>query len=375
MKLLARSGLILAGIATVAAMAAPAISGLDLNALAVVSDDEIPGVMLPASPISGTLDDTVASLDLDDIYAVKLAANQRLDVEMTGGPDTDFDLQLWKPGSPSIVVANPLSYIVQASSTEGTSTEEFWYPASVPGTYSLDVVGWSGKGPYRLKWDIVDLPTPELTYTVPATVKWGGGASIVGTASLSGAGLDKPRIMIASRPLGTSGWTYLNKDRDPNSRTYGMPLTVGTSKGGFSYTVYPKRVTEYRAIVWPSYGAAKKYGPTVVVSPRATITTPKAPTTIYGKSTFAVSGYLTPKHKTGARDVKIRFYRLNKDGSYTWQKTVRATNYASTKYPTYTRYYRKTYLPSKGTWMIRAYIPGDSTHAERTSRPRYVTVK
>jgi hypothetical protein len=89
---------------------------------------------------------------------------------------------------------------------------------------------------------------------------------------------------------------------------------------------------------------------------------------------LSISGYLQPKHKVGARDVKLRCYSSNNNGSYTWRKTVLATNYASATHPTYTRYLRTTSLPFKGTWKIVAHIPGDSIHTERTSKPEYVKV-
>jgi hypothetical protein len=266
--------------------------------------------------------------------------------------------------------------VVQASSTENTSTEEFWYPASSPGTYSVNVVNWNdAKGTYRLDWDIVQLPTPEVSATMPAYVKWGADATIKGTAAMDGSGLDRPRIMIAARPVGAKTWSHLNKDRDTSSITYGMPLTVGDSQGEFSYTVRPAQPTEYRAIVWATRERGMVYGAPSLISPRALLTTPQAPSVIRGKKAFTVSGYLTPKHKAGARDVRIRFYKRDARGVYVLRKTVLATNSVSKASPTKTRLYRKTSLPSKGKWKIVAYIPGDSKHASGTSAARYVTVK
>ncbi|PKQ15143.1 MAG: hypothetical protein CVT67_10805 [Actinobacteria bacterium HGW-Actinobacteria-7] len=378
MRVKRRTWLIMAVAVVAAAFAVPALAQLGVNAQLSAADDDIPGVVLPASPVTGDLDGTVAGRDYDDVYAVRLNYNERLSVQMSATAGTDFDLQLWRPGSPNLLVSNPLSYIVQASSNEGTSTEEFWYPASTTGTYSLDVLDWAGtaKGTYRLTWDIVKLPEPGIATTMPATVKWGGGAKIEVLATDDHAvPLPQASIMIASRPYGGSAWTYLNMDRDPKSTNYGMPKNKADALGALTYTVYPTRLTEYRAIVWPSHDMGKTYGAPTLVSPRATITTPKAPDVVYGKRSFTVSGYLMPKHKKGATDVKIRFYSKNKDGSWTWRKTVMATNYTSTAHPTYTLYSRKTYLPFKGSWKILAYIPGDTTHTERTSAARYLTVK
>jgi hypothetical protein len=73
--------------------------------------------------------------------------------------------------------------------------------------------------------------------------------------------------------------------------------------------------------------------------------------------------------------VRIRFYKRDSRGVYVLRKTVRATNSVSKAYPTRTRLYCKTSLPSKGKWKIVTYIPGDSLHASGTSAARYVTVK
>ncbi len=376
MKRIFQVGLLVAAAAAAVALAVPALAEIDVNAQLFSADDDVPGVALPASPLVGTLDGSAAVQDYDDVFAVPLLFNQRFDVDMTStGAGTDFDLQLWKPGSPTIYASKPLSYIVQASSTEGTSTETFWYPASVTGTYSLNVVDWNDSaGPYDLTWSVVQLPEPQVTSRIPSTVKWGGGATIAGTATLRGVPLDRPKIMIASRRYGSKTWSYVNKERDTASGNYGMPRTVGSSTGTFSYRVYPTRLTEYRVIVWPTHDVGRTYGTVTLVSPRATITTPKAPNRVRAKRSFSIAGYLKPKHKVGARDVRLRCYSKNKNGSYTWRKTVFATNRATTKHPTYTRYTRTTSLPFKGTWKIVAYIPGDSIHTARTSNPEYVKV-
>lgn len=369
-----KRGLVVASAALAFALAISGVTALNAQ-LAEDSDDSLPGIALPASPVTGTLDDTVASRDYDDVYAIRLAFNERLRVSMTSPDATDFDLQLWKPGSPGLDTAKPLSYVVQASSTEGTSTEQFWYPASTTGTHSIDVVNFSGKGAYRLTWDKVLLPTPDVTWTAPAQVLWGKSATITGRATLNGAPLVEPAVMIAARAKGTSTWSYLNKDRSVESSTYTMPLTRGDADGYFSYEVTPATHMEYRVIVWPTFDVGRVYGETKSVSPRAGLTKPSVPSAVYANRTFTVAGYLSPLHAIGERDVKIRFYSLEKDGSYRWRKTVLATNYQSTKYPQYTRYLRKTTVPFKGSWKIVASIAGDSEHAGRSSSARYLTVR
>jgi hypothetical protein len=154
-----------------------------------------------------------------------------------------------------------------------------------------------------------------------------------------------------------------------------MPLTVAGPTGSFSYSVAPKRFTEYRVVVWPTHDRGRTYSPVMLVKPRPSVSRPSAPSEVRAKRTFTICGYLKPKHKAGTRTVRLRCYSKNKDGSYAWRKTVMATNYLSKKRPDSTRYQRTTSLPSKGTWKIVAYVPGDSTHTEKSSTPLYVKVK
>jgi hypothetical protein len=133
---------------------------------------------------------------------------------------------------------------------------------------------------------------------------------------------------------------------------------------------------EYRAVVWPTEKTGWVEGVEHAVSPRPYLSTPSAPTSVKAKAAFSVSGYLQPKHKVGDKDVKLTFYRWDKsDREWDKVKTVRATNKASTKYPTKTRYDARTSLPSKGGWKVVAHIDGDATHTEKTSGARKITVK
>ena len=131
-----------------------------------VSDDNLPGIALPASPVNGALGQ---SGDLVDIYRVYLNTDEQLSVYMAGPTSADFDLWLFGPGSTSIDVDAP---IVKRESAY--SDELLRYAATAPGTYSLMVYAYKGSGAYSLDWsvdpfspddDIPGVPLPKSTVT------------------------------------------------------------------------------------------------------------------------------------------------------------------------------------------------------------------
>ena len=112
------------------------------------ADDDFPGVPIPASPITGTLDDT---LDYDDVFAVNLQAGQSITVALKGPDDADFDLYLYGPGSvdwetPAILLR----------SWSMSSVELLNWVAPSTGTYYLDIYSSSGHGSYTAAWRIED---------------------------------------------------------------------------------------------------------------------------------------------------------------------------------------------------------------------------
>ena len=110
------------------------------------SDDNLPGITLPASPVNGTLD---RSGDFRDIYKVDLRVGEQLSVYMTGPATADYDLWLFGPGSTSIDLDAPL---VKRESPY--ADELLRYVATVPGTYSVMVYAYQGSGAYGLDWSV-----------------------------------------------------------------------------------------------------------------------------------------------------------------------------------------------------------------------------
>lgn len=333
-------------------------------------DDQIPGVALPSTPVVGTLDDTYPAFDFDDVYAIQLEHNEKLVATMTASARTDFDLWLWKPGSTSVNQTNPGSRIAQSSQTRGTSSESFYFPCSQPGTYYVDVFVAPGttpnKGAYALEWNVETLATPQVSVaTNRSTCGYKGSATLSGVVTVADAALPAARVLVQSRPAGsTGGWTSLNYDTKAKPIA---PRTMTDGNGRFSLTVSSiKRKTDYRAIVWPSESWGWATSKPTRVSPRASLTRPYAPKTVYKNRSFKVHGYLKPKHRSGSKHVRISAYRRTK-GVWRYAKSY---NYRS-----YTKYAATMALPSKGKWKLVATTPEDSGHLSTTSSPTYVTVK
>lgn len=124
------------------ALAVPAFSpGVAFAA----TDDDIPGVAIPASPIVDTLDQTT---DPDDVYAVDLVAGESFTATLTGDPGTDFDALLFGPGATSVL--GPDAPVAEAPVP--TYPEVISYTALSSGTYYLDVQAFSGAGAYSAEW-------------------------------------------------------------------------------------------------------------------------------------------------------------------------------------------------------------------------------
>jgi Subtilase family len=94
--------------------------------------------------------------DPRDDYRVTLAAGDRLKAALSGPPDADFDLVLWRPRTPGFRpgAAFARQWLAAGSVGPGTS-ETLRFTAPVGGVYSLEVRVVRGDGPYRLAADRV----------------------------------------------------------------------------------------------------------------------------------------------------------------------------------------------------------------------------
>lgn len=112
------------------------------------TDDNIPGAPIPASPFTGTLNETT---DYDDVYSVYLKAGQSLTVALKGPDTADFDLYLYYPGATDVGTDSSV-----AGATYSGSVELMRYVAESSGTHYIDVYSYSGSGSYTLAWRVED---------------------------------------------------------------------------------------------------------------------------------------------------------------------------------------------------------------------------
>jgi len=108
------------------------------------SDDDIPGVAIPASGFSGSLN---YSTDRNDIYRVYLNAGQRIAVSMTGPSGTDFDVYLYGPSATSIASASSV-----ARDAGVTYPGSFSHTAATSGYYYLRMYAYRGSGTYTVSY-------------------------------------------------------------------------------------------------------------------------------------------------------------------------------------------------------------------------------
>lgn len=100
------------------------------------------------------------------------------------------------------------------------------------------------------------------------------------------------------------------------------------------------------------------------------ITVPVNHSTVYRNRAFTTTGYLAPAHASGAKSVKILFYRYE-SGRWVYRKGVYAVNryHLSSE----NKYVSSTTLPYAGRWRMRAYH-SDSLHVGYSGY-RYFTVR
>lgn len=312
------------------------------------SDNEIPGVPASGGRIEGFVS---ASSDPHDVYSVLVDAGETVRATITSSQGT-FALRLFGPSNPS-VTDKPLA---DASATRGTLS--YVTPGSSAGRHYLDIHATAGFGWYRVDYS-VGVPT-QVSIFAPSTVARTKSAQVTGVLTKPGGAAAPGRaVTVQHRPHGSTTWS-----------TAGHATT--SPDGRYSVKVWPKKQTEYRVVFSGVSGAlfATTSG-TKTITPKAYLTRPTAPSRIKKGASFTSTGYLRPRHTTGAKSVKIKAYR-KVGGVYRYSRTYYAVNKYHTSVTT--KYARKIKLPYRGKWKLVASVSGDTLHAATTSSARYLTV-
>ncbi len=338
----------------VAAIAVPAGAW----ALVVTTDDDIPGVPITASPVSGTVD---YINDMDDVYSVNLVQGQTLYASTAAPSLTDVDLYLWGPNTRSKLGTEPA---VALSETAGSSSERFFYTAPATGRYYLDVWAFDDKRAtpgdiaYTLTYGFPD-DQPAVTAAAPTICAWGASPAVTGIVRDSqGSPIAGAQVNVYARPAGKTTFTKVAAGTADASGAYAVP-------------VKPALTTTYRV---RSLGGTKYFDAVsndVKIMPKAYLSTPATTSRVYRGRTFSATGYLKPRHASGARTVKLTCYR-KESGRWKARKTVYATN---SNYSSYTKYSARLALPYTGSWKIVASAATDAYNAAGSSAGRYVYVR
>lgn len=208
-----------------------AAGGSGAYQLTVASDDEIPGVPIMSSPITGTLSSTT---DADDVFAVHLDHGDVLQASVSGPLGSDYRLFLYAPGADSVWTDTPVGGV-----TGGVYPRAFQYSAWRSGTYYLDAYAYSGTGAYTITYAVTaataddDIPGVQLT---PSPV--GGDLVIAGDCDVFSFHATAGQS-IQMNLTGAAG-----TDFDLHLYGPGTPTVVGTGAVAWSIaTSYPENIT------------------------------------------------------------------------------------------------------------------------------------
>jgi hypothetical protein len=133
-------------------------------------DDDIPGIALGPSPVTGQLTTDFDTED-HDVYNVALAAGKKLRVTIEASASVEeWGASLYGPGTTDIGVSEPLLQVGSMYDEEPTTVASFVYvvPPGKQGTYYLDLFSWYGSGAYKVTWDVTDAEANDIIPGTPA---------------------------------------------------------------------------------------------------------------------------------------------------------------------------------------------------------------
>lgn len=124
-----------------------------------VADDDIPGVVMPQSPIAGSLD---SDTDTDDVYRFYLEQGARMDFSLTTGDSgTDFSIWLYGPTATSVYTSDAMGFTPGG----GTYPQLGYFTAPESGYYYVDLYAYAGAGAYSFTWAKTGSPNDDISGT------------------------------------------------------------------------------------------------------------------------------------------------------------------------------------------------------------------
>lgn len=221
--------------------------GLLMAATAAVAlADDIPGVPLPASPVQGYLDNSNGSgVHTNDVYNFSMRVGDRFYAVLNAdsSTDSDYDLQLFAPGSMGVFGTTPLVDVDPYAYNPYPKTLN--YTATAAGLYYLNVaigptagVPYSPadvSGAYSVAWTCKS-PTMTILATRSHAVSAGRRVSVKGslTYAVGGDAIAGATIRLQS---------------STNDKKWKKATTTTTNpSGAFILKVKVKRSCYYRAV-------------------------------------------------------------------------------------------------------------------------------
>ena len=265
--------------------------------------------------------------------------------------------------APAPAVVAGYSYVVDASPVTIPDTSVEGPEASYAASGLIDGVQWfhvravtSGGvwGPtthYQLNIDAAGgvAEASALTLLAPTTVKYAATATLSGhlSALVNGA-LAGVAVSLEAMPYGSVAFTPVDSANTD-------------AAGNYTFAVRPTVRTSYRVVFAGDARFLRGQSVARTILPAAWVSRPFAPASVSRARSYAVYGYLKPKHISGTSVVRVYRWRWNgrRWVSYGY---VYARASATAAYPSYTKYSAALRFPYAGKWRVGAYH-ADAAHA------------
>jgi len=323
------------------------------------SDDDIPGVAIPSSPLTGSLS---ATTDYDDVFSIALTAGQTLTASLTGPSGSDFRLFLYAPGTASVKDAPFVAAV-----WFGNYPRSFSYTPTQSGTYYLDVFAYSGAGSYTVTYSGTPTTggTAELVLSANhLTVPYHGTVTLTGALSDANSGSLLPNRDVE--------WYYSYAENPYSPYAWITGGTLSSSSGEFSFHRPIVRRTVFILSFAEDSQYERAFSDDVTVMSKAKLTPPAVPSRVRPGTLTASWGTLQPLHTPAQNKVShIKVYLQRYDGGR-WQ-AVTSTYAISYRNKSSSTEYSVRFKYVAGKWRMRA-VHQDSDHARTTSSWRTFTV-